>query len=112
LINLLNNSADAIGAHHEKWIKLTALAVDDGLRITIVDSGKGIPLAHQSKLFTANFTTKSLNQGTGFGLSISRKIAEQHLGTLRLDLENPNTCFVLELPWKQSEALVKMARAV
>lgn len=111
LINLLNNAHDAICGQEERWIKVMAGESDGVLRIEVIDSGKGVPREVQEKLFTPNFTTKSLNQGTGFGLSISRRIAERHRGKLYLDVENRNTCFVLELPFEQTQDLLKTIKA-
>jgi C4-dicarboxylate-specific signal transduction histidine kinase len=44
------------------------------------------------------FTPKTVGKGTGPGLSISRSIALEHLGTLELNPESPHTCSVLKLP--------------
>ena len=54
-----------------------------GLRITIADTGHGMPQQVQSRLFEAFYTTKGEN-GTGLGLWISRGIIEKHFGTLRM----------------------------
>jgi signal transduction histidine kinase len=110
LINLLNNAFDAINLRKDKWVKLIASEKNNRLNIKVIDCGEGIKGESRSKIFTPNFTTKSLNQGTGFGLSISRKIAERHSGSLYVDHDNANTCFVLDIPWAQSDSLVKIAR--
>lgn len=48
------------------------------VKITIEDTGEGIPLKVRKKIFDPYFTTKS--SGTGLGLSIASKIAEEHQG--------------------------------
>jgi len=53
---------------------------DDQLLISVSDSGVGLPSDDAERIFGAFFTTKP--QGTGMGLSISRRIIEAHGGRL------------------------------
>jgi signal transduction histidine kinase len=48
--------------------------------ISVNDSGVGLPVQQSERIFDAFFTTKP--QGTGMGLSISRRIIESHGGRL------------------------------
>ncbi len=58
----------------------------DRAEISISDNGPGIQPKDREKLFTPFFTTKQ--RGTGLGLSVSKKIIEEHPGgTLGLDSE-------------------------
>jgi C4-dicarboxylate-specific signal transduction histidine kinase len=98
LLNLLNNSNDAIESLSEKWIKLSAKAYPDRVQIIITDSGNGIPEAIAQNLMQPFFTTKADGRGTGLGLSISLRIAQEHHGNLYYDSSNPHTSFILELP--------------
>jgi hypothetical protein len=67
--------------------------------LSVLDSGPGIAPAkagtYHGVLF---FTPKPVGKGTGPGLSISRSIALEHLGTLELNPESPHTCSVSKLP--------------
>jgi signal transduction histidine kinase len=53
---------------------------DGAILIAVSDSGSGLPVDGSEHLFDAFFTTKP--QGTGMGLSISRRIIESHGGRL------------------------------
>jgi signal transduction histidine kinase len=97
-LNLINNSAQAVSGKYDSWIELKAFVESDRYVFWITDSGKGIPLEHQSKIFMPFFTTKEVGKGTGIGLSLSKNIVEVHRGTLTLDTKCENTRFVIELP--------------
>ncbi|NBU99787.1 MAG: hypothetical protein EBS19_16515, partial [Spirochaetia bacterium] len=48
--------------------------------VSILDSGHGIPIEKQDKIFTPFFSTKALGEGIGLGLYISKKIVHEHGG--------------------------------
>jgi two-component system, LuxR family, sensor kinase FixL len=83
-LNLVKNAIEALGKGGRLAIRSKRLA--DQVEISISDNGSGIQPKDQAKLFTPFFTTKQ--RGTGLGLSVSKKIIEEHPGgTLRLDSE-------------------------
>lgn len=98
LLNLLNNSYDAIENLPEKWVRIESYSTSTGNVVTVTDSGPGIPLEIQKKLLQPFFTTKEIGKGTGLGLSISRRIMESHSGSISIDNDSPNTKFKLEFP--------------
>lgn len=66
-------------------------------RITIADSGPGIPPQILAKIFTPFFTTKA--QGTGLGLAICHKLVTQHGGKIHVESKDgQGTVFTVELP--------------
>lgn len=98
-LNLLNNSYDAIEKLPEKWIEIAARVSDDHLILRFIDSGTGIPLQIKDKIFQPFFTTKEVGKGTGLGLSLSNTIINNHHGSIYVDSEVPNTCFIVTLPF-------------
>lgn len=95
LINLLNNSIDAIKDNNEKWIKVELIENSDLAVLSIIDSGPGICEKKIDKLFDPFFTTKSIGEGTGLGLSICKGIIDSHNGSIRINPNIKNTCFEL-----------------
>ena len=98
LLNLINNSCDAVKDLNDKWIQLSAMLSHDHVRIYLRDSGLGIPVELRTKIFDNFFTTKDPGQGTGLGLAISKKIIESYGGTISIDPNSLHTLFVIELP--------------
>ena len=103
LLNLLNNSFDAIADLEEKWIRVDVEAEDHFVNIKVVDSGKGIPAEASEKIMMPFFTTKEVGKGTGLGLSISSGILKSHGGELSLDRNAANTTFVIRVPRLQNQ---------
>ncbi|MFQ3618576.1 MAG: GAF domain-containing protein [Cyanobacteriota bacterium] len=70
------------------------------VRVAIADTGPGIPAHLQPKIYDPFFTTKSVGQGYGLGLSIAyQTIVQQHQGTLECHSKpGEGTTFILEIP--------------
>jgi len=98
IINLLNNAYDAVKELEEKWIKLEIFSDDEKVDFVVTDSGKGISEELREKIFDPMFTTKSIDEGTGLGLSLSLEIARKHNGSLTVDASSINTRFILSIP--------------
>jgi signal transduction histidine kinase len=95
--NLLDNAADAMDGHGD--ISISVERTDaDGVRVTICDSGPGIPSETMAKIFEPFFTTKPPGVGTGLGLHLSHNIVVQHGGTLDVESAPGRTCFEVVLP--------------
>ncbi len=101
IMNLLNNSHDAIEELQEKWITLDVTENETMACISITDSGNKIAPTIIEKMMDPFFTTKVVGKGTGLGLSISHRIATDHCGTLSYDASSCHTCFCLKIPKKQ-----------
>ncbi len=93
LINLLNNAIDAIRSLEHRWIKIKGFEDKTHYVLQIIDSGSGIPLDVQEKLFQPFFTTKAVGEGTGLGLSITKGILDEHKASITVINSSPHTCF-------------------
>ncbi len=67
-------------------------------RVTVADSGPGIPEDRRETVFQPFFTTKRQKEGRGLGLYIARQIAEYHGGTLKLGEANMHG-YINSLVW-------------
>jgi len=100
LLNLILNAIEAIhpvvGRPRELRIRTSSPSPGE-VHLMVCDSGIGLDLIAQSRLFDPFFSTKP--DGMGLGLSISRRIVEAHGGHLRA-MPNPDygTTFVIDLP--------------
>jgi signal transduction histidine kinase len=103
LTNLLINGVEATPAHGT--VRIVA-ARDGGENITVrvTDTGPGIAPAVAERLFTPFATTKPT--GTGLGLSVARRIAQDHGGSLTAtNMPGGGACFTLTVPaWEGSDA--------
>jgi two-component system nitrogen regulation sensor histidine kinase NtrY len=82
LINLLRNALQAMDQAKEKHIRMSAFQMDEQVRISITDNGKGIPPELLESVFVPFYTTR--NEGSGIGLSLSREIMKLHGGGIRV----------------------------
>jgi two-component system, NtrC family, nitrogen regulation sensor histidine kinase NtrY len=81
MINLLNNAVDALKSMENKKISISVSeGVAGRLTISISDNGKGISPDEIDKVFIPFYTTK--DNGSGIGLSLSRKIMRLHKGSI------------------------------
>jgi signal transduction histidine kinase len=95
LINLIKNAIQALRDEPDKLIILSAYVKDNKhVIISVKDNGPGIDEEAQSKIFIPFYTTKK--SGSGIGLSLSKQIMRQHLGTISVKSKlNEGTEFVL-----------------
>jgi signal transduction histidine kinase/putative methionine-R-sulfoxide reductase with GAF domain len=102
--NLARNAAEAMSDKGGKFtIKVTRakpskVPGDRGtLVITFTDTGPGIPKEIEHRLFES-FVTSGKKGGTGLGLAITKRIAEEHGGTITVKSSSKGATFTLKLP--------------
>jgi signal transduction histidine kinase len=108
IINLLNNSVDAVDSQGE--ITISIKKINDGsfseedlkkekVLISIKDNGIGITQDHLAKIFNPFFSTKSKIKGTGLGLAITKAIIARHKGKIEVRSKpGDGTIFNIFLP--------------
>jgi signal transduction histidine kinase len=86
VINLVSNALDAVSFNGRVRITTGRGSRNgDGVEIVVEDDGCGIPPGHLEKIYSPFFTTKPIGKGSGLGLAISRRIVEEHRGTLSVE---------------------------
>ncbi len=96
-MNIIGNAIQAIEGDGE--ITISTKNLRDIIKISIKDSGVGMPEEVKDKIFEPFFTTKDAGEGTGLGLSISYGIIQNHKGKLMAYSEvGKGSEFVMFLP--------------
>jgi two-component system sensor histidine kinase HydH len=102
LLNLYLNGIQAMNGGGLLEVKVSR---DDARKITTItvsDSGRGIELADQERIFDPYFTTKS--DGTGLGLAIVHKILDAHGGSIKVRSQpGAGTRITINLPDREEE---------
>ncbi|MDU4695295.1 MULTISPECIES: sensor histidine kinase [Paenibacillus] len=106
VMNLLDNAVKYNKPGGKVVMSNEAVSVPDGpgrMQIKVSDTGMGIPLEAQSRIFDPFFTVSSdrsrAHGGTGLGLSLVRSLAEKQHGSVNLTASGPEgSTFVIELP--------------
>lgn len=106
LVNLVSNALKFTPAGGEVEIHLTVL--DRMLYFTVTDTGIGIPLDHQDRIFDpfyqVNNPARKRSDGTGLGLSLCKRFAELMSGTIEFESqEGVGSRFRLRLPFQPLE---------
>lgn len=100
LVNLFMNALDAMPTGGR--LEVTLDADRDRIQLRVRDTGDGIAPAIRSQLFTPFVSTKPT--GSGLGLSISRRIIEEHGGRIdTVDAGDRGACFAILLPAEVTE---------
>ncbi|MBS7597564.1 MULTISPECIES: ATP-binding protein [Pseudomonas] len=98
LINLLRNALDAMAEKSYKRLEVRIDAEQEHWRLSVLDSGGGIPAEHLASVFDPFFTTKPVGEGLGLGLAISYGIIHEAGGRLQVENQPGGARFSLTLP--------------
>lgn len=108
LTHLISNAIDSYENPNCENKKVEISVIDEGgkIKITVQDWGCGIPEEIAGKIFDPFFTTKGIEQGTGIGLSICKKIVEKDFGgTIEVESrKNIGTRFAIVIPPQGGQA--------
>jgi signal transduction histidine kinase len=99
---LLNACQAATRSTHVPEVEVQLAEVDERIYVAILDNGPGIPASVRRTLFDP-FVTAGKPNGTGLGLTLARRIAEEHGGSVCLEESNrERTVFMLSLTKNRS----------
>ena len=94
IINAVQASAEKKGS-----VTVSCTRRDFYVDVRVEDTGCGITEAQLAKIFDPYFTTKQTKSGTGLGLYITRKVVEDHNGSIKVDsTPQVGTSFTIRLP--------------
>ena len=97
LINLIMNAIHAMP--EGGTLRIGIASADNTVKLTVADSGHGIPADALKKVFDPFFTTKEFGKGTGLGLTVVKGILEEHGGSIAVESqEGKGTTFTILLP--------------
>jgi signal transduction histidine kinase len=97
VLNLVINALEAMpeGGH----LRVRATVIDGEFRVSVQDSGPGIPPEIRRSVFQPYFSTKS--KGSGMGLALSEKLISQHGGHIGYRTGTEGTTFDITIPLEQ-----------
>jgi len=100
---LVDNALDAMEHHRseQRELHIATHLQDEMVLVTIEDTGPGVPIALQLKIFEPFFTSKDRSDRTGVGLSMVQNVVSEHRGMIHIDPDYTDGCrFRVLLPIK------------
>jgi C4-dicarboxylate-specific signal transduction histidine kinase len=101
VLNFLINAEQAVAPLEEARRRIRIRTTDgrNSARLEVEDDGNGVPVGDEPKLFQPFFTTKTVGEGTGLGLSVSYGIITSHNGEIGYrHAHSGGALFFFELP--------------
>jgi len=109
-LNLITNAIDAMPNGGGLTMKTQNISSpsppekEEGVEVSIADTGAGIPEEAKRRIFDPFFTTKKIGEGMGLGLSICEKIVKDHSGRLEVQSEvGKGTTFFVRIPVRKEK---------
>jgi signal transduction histidine kinase len=105
LVNLLSNAVKFTPGGGQ--IRIKATLGGQGIVVSVADTGIGIAKEEHASVFEtfyqAGNTTKGVREGTGLGLPITKRLVEEHGGTITLESEpGKGSCFTFTIPTQRA----------
>src|SRR5213594_4546573 len=105
VLNLVDNAVEAIASGGTVTLETEYVPEAARVRLSVADTGPGVPSEDRDKLFLPYFSTKVT--GMGLGLPIVSEIVNEHGGIIRVEDNQPSgTRFVIEVPVTRAPAPV------
>jgi two-component system NtrC family sensor kinase len=101
VLNLVLNAAESMHSHGSGTVTVKTWPGEDGrsVKISVGDTGEGIPAEILPRIFDPFFSTKSDGKGVGLGLAVSYGIVQAHNGEIEAKSRvGEGTVFTLTLP--------------
>lgn len=100
VLNLVSNAIDACNDEGSRVTVRTCKGSRDSAVIEVEDNGSGIPAEVVDQIFQPFFSSKG-SKGTGLGLAVTRKIIQEHGGSLTVDsTPGQGSTFTIRLPYR------------
>ena len=100
ILNLVSNAIQACQGKNDVYVKISTRYIRDNkhLEIKIEDTGSGISEENLEHIFDIFFTTKG-SKGTGLGLPVTKKIINEHKGSIDVvSMLDKGTSFTIQIP--------------
>jgi signal transduction histidine kinase len=109
VLNLARNGIEAMNSKGGK-LRIEARLDDAHLMIRVSDTGPGIPPEIEGRIFQS-FVTAGKSNGTGLGLTIVKKIVDEHAGNIEVQSSGAGASFTIRLPQERGGSLPPASRA-
>lgn len=107
LSNLFNNALK----HAATFVSVSLESRENRFRLVVANDGDRIPPEYAERIFDPFVKLDENSLGTGIGLPFARTLIEAHKGRIFVDVNRPQTTFVLELPVRQEVAITMMGES-
>ena len=102
--NLVHNALDAMADSQTKQLTISTYAENNLICMSVADTGTGIDAENLPLIFQPDFTTKTLDKGTGLGLASAKTMAESYGGHIEVRPNHPHgAIFIVCLPAGNSD---------
>ncbi len=104
LMHLFKNSRDALEGREDKRLDIVTMNYSDRFEISISDNGIGIDKELIEKIFSPFFSTKSVGDGMGLGLTYVSKMVSEMKGQIRVNsFPGEGTQFIISIPYHKGD---------
>ena len=114
LVNLVSNALDACALSDRPGcsVRISTRRDGDRLILQVADDGCGMDYEVKKRVFTTFFTTKATGKGTGLGLLTTKKIVQEHGGSISFESEpGSGSLFRIEFPLDRLPRIDEASRA-